>query len=151
MGHTLSSSNFCNFGKKNGKFSFTSDLEPHLLSTGVLVNRRPMTYFPGTSLWWPGQSCPVPGCGALRIRTSTKLRQHWNEKHEDVVPKYHCSLCPYLTKRKTNLFMHFRSRHKEGDILSCIGKVNHQKNKQFLDPSPLTLDSVLGSLRHNFR
>ena len=97
--------------------------------------------------WVPGQGCPVQGCSAKIIRQSTHLKIHWAEKHEEIVAKYYCSACDFFSKRKSNVFQHFRQRHNLMKIMShseCIRKVEHQHNREFIDPYPLTLAMVLG-------
>lgn len=112
------------------------------MSAGISVGKTiPVTYC--SSTWMAGLGCPVQGCGARKIPTSTRLREHWTEKHEEIVPKYHCSRCEYASKRKSNLFMHFRKKHGGGDLSRCIGQIDFQHNREFEDPSPLTLEAVL--------
>ncbi|CAG5116062.1 unnamed protein product [Candidula unifasciata] len=97
-------------------------------------------------LWQPGLGCPVPGCSANVIRQAIHLKIHWTEKHEEIVAKYHCSACLFYTKRKSNLFQHFRLKHGN-DISQAVGKVEYQHNREFQDPYPYTLDEVLGRLQ----
>ncbi|XP_055898614.1 uncharacterized protein LOC106079054 isoform X11 [Biomphalaria glabrata] len=95
-------------------------------------------------IWSPGLGCPVPGCGAQKLRAFSLFKAHWIEKHEEIVPKYHCSQCTScITKRKSNLFHHFRKCHKGQDLKLCIGKIEMTHNYEFQDPSPLTFNSVL--------
>ncbi|XP_059147023.1 uncharacterized protein LOC131934882 isoform X5 [Physella acuta] len=99
-------------------------------------------------LWRPGLGCPVPGCGAQKLRDVSMLKVHWSEKHEETVPKFHCSQCThFITKRRSNLLIHFRRFHKQEDIRLCVGKIEHQQNFEFLDPTPLTLELLMGDTK----
>ncbi|GFO13607.1 Zinc finger protein 407 [Plakobranchus ocellatus] len=109
---------------------------------------------PINNVWVPGQACTVKGCGARGIRLLSDLRRHWREKHEEIVPMFHCSACAYISKRKSNIFNHFRRqhRHRLQDTCSneeCIGETNYQHNQEFIDPYPLTLDIMLGKKTMN--
>ncbi|XP_059147030.1 uncharacterized protein LOC131934882 isoform X12 [Physella acuta] len=112
-------------------------------SSGALRNllKKPLNSPYG--LWRPGLGCPVPGCSAKVIRQAIHLRIHWAEKHEEIVPKYHCSLCDVFSKRRSNLFQHFRQKHGN-DISQSVGNIEFQPNREFQDPYPLTLDDVFG-------
>ncbi|GFO13605.1 hypothetical protein PoB_004011000 [Plakobranchus ocellatus] len=97
-------------------------------------------------IWQRGYACPVQGCGLQSVRDVTDLKRHWREKHEEIIAKFHCSACSYVSKRKSNVFQHFRLRHNGnmlGNSSESVGKVEYQHNKQFIDPYPLTLESVL--------
>lgn len=102
-----------------------------------------------TRRWIPGLGCPVPRCGAKKIQSTTRLREHWNDKHEEIVPKFQCSLCSHTTKRKSNLLMHFRYRHPEADPSLCVGDISYQHNNEFQDPFPLTIQNILDSRKYH--
>ncbi|KAK0070226.1 hypothetical protein Bpfe_000209 [Biomphalaria pfeifferi] len=110
----------------------------------ALRNRKPLT--PLFGLWRPGMGCPVPGCSAKVIRQAIHLKIHWTEKHEKIVVKYHCSMCDVFSKRKSNLFQHYRQKHG-GDISQSVGNIEHHYNREFQDPYPLTLEAVMGKPR----
>ena len=97
-------------------------------------------------VWQPGLGCPVQGCRLKVARDVFDMRRHWNEKHEEIIAKYHCSACPYVAKRRHTVFQHFRLRHNK-DVHNgspgCIGSVEYQHNKEFMDPYPLTLEAIL--------
>ena len=102
---------------------------------------------PAHWLWVPGQGCPVRGCSAKIIRQVNHLKNHWAEKHDEIVATYHCSGCPFFSKRKSNVLQHYRQKHGTTNISSlseCIRKVEHQHNKEFINPFPLTLAAVMG-------
>ncbi|XP_059147034.1 uncharacterized protein LOC131934882 isoform X15 [Physella acuta] len=93
--------------------------------------------------WEPGSGCPVPGCVAKFCRNKSDLRYHWLEKHEEITAYYHCALCPVSFKRKSNLLAHIRMKHGS-NMTACLGKIEYQANPEFIDPRPLSLNSVLG-------
>ncbi|XP_055898592.1 uncharacterized protein LOC106079054 isoform X7 [Biomphalaria glabrata] len=113
-------------------------------TSGALRNMKPLT--PVFGLWRPGMGCPVPGCSAKVIRQAIHLKIHWTEKHEKIVVKYHCSMCDVFSKRKSNLFQHYRQKHG-GDISQSVGNIEHHYNREFQDPYPLTLEAVMGKPR----
>ncbi|KAK3799046.1 hypothetical protein RRG08_051329 [Elysia crispata] len=97
-------------------------------------------------MWQPGNGCPVHGCRLRVARDVFDLRRHWKEKHEEIIAMFHCSACPYVAKRKYRVFQHYRLRHNSNVINGspeCIGRIEYQHNKEFIDPQPLTLEAVL--------
>ena len=100
------------------------------------------------TMWVPGRGCPVRKCGARGINVLADMKRHWREKHEEIVPKFHCTACSYVSKRKSNLGLHFRKRHGPIDRsnIDCVDKVEYQINLEYIDPSPLTLEIVLGKI-----
>lgn len=75
------------------------------------------------------------------------MKLHWEEKHTEIVPHYFCSMCEFGYKRKSALNRHFMMTHA-GDSSKAVGKVEFRPNKQFKDPSPLTLDYVLANSKY---
>ena len=100
-------------------------------------------------LWFPGQGCPVLGCGARIFRKTYDFKRHWREKHENIVATFPCSMCPYTSKRRFDVVQHFTLNHrsflKENVKQQCVGEVMYGQNQRYVDPHPLTLEAVLGS------
>ena len=87
----------------------------------------------------------MPGCVAKFFRNKYDFKAHWLERHEEITAYHYCALCKNVSfKRKSNLLQHIRAKHS-GDFRSYLGKVEHQTNQMFIDPSPLTLAMVLGT------
>ncbi|KAK3799045.1 hypothetical protein RRG08_051328 [Elysia crispata] len=103
-------------------------------------------------LWFPGGACPVLGCGAKTIRKACELRRHWREMHESIVATYPCSMCSFFAKRRFDVVQHFMTCHRSirnrMGKSHCVGNVIYQQNPSYVDPHPLTLESVLG--RHDY-
>ncbi|GFR65878.1 hypothetical protein ElyMa_005543000 [Elysia marginata] len=96
--------------------------------------------------WKPGLGCPVHGCRLKVARDVFELRRHWKEKHEEITAMFHCSACSFVSKRRYGVIQHYRQRH-DRDVPkgsgTCIGSVEYQHNKEFIDPHPFTLESLL--------
>lgn len=95
---------------------------------------------PINALWRPSQLCPVKGCNTY---ISHKYRRHWQEKHETVVPCYKCLTCHQFYSRQSSVIRHVKQKHG-GDVASQLADVEYIHNDRFVDPSPLTLSSILG-------
>ncbi|XP_059147038.1 uncharacterized protein LOC131934882 isoform X19 [Physella acuta] len=95
---------------------------------------------PINALWRPSQLCPVRGCNTY---ISHKYRRHWQEKHETVVPCYKCLTCHQFYSRQSSVIRHVKQKHG-GDVASQLADVEYIHNDRFVDPSPLTLSSILG-------
>ncbi|GFR65876.1 hypothetical protein ElyMa_005542900 [Elysia marginata] len=99
--------------------------------------------------WFPGGACPVLGCGAKKIRKVWEYKRHWREMHEAVVATFPCSKCSFFSKRRFDVVQHFVSCHwrvTNGELVDkngCVGNVVYQENPGYVDPYPLTLNSVL--------
>ncbi|GFR65874.1 transcriptional repressor CTCF [Elysia marginata] len=105
---------------------------------------------PTYQVWLPGQGCPVERCGVPRINVLCDMKRHWREKHEEIVAKYLCPACSYVSKRKSNLTYHYRMRHgslEAGSSVVCPENVEYHFNREYIDPYPLTLEVVLGRKR----
>ncbi|XP_035825016.1 uncharacterized protein LOC101845285 isoform X4 [Aplysia californica] len=100
-------------------------------------------YNSSQALWRPGLGCPVIGCSAKKIHDLCHLRMHWEEKHQEMVAHYTCSVCAMSIKRKSGLIRHYRRKHGD-DITEAVGRVDYQPNLGFENPAPFTLDIVLG-------
>ena len=95
--------------------------------------------------WEPWRGCPVPGCLAKVFRNKYDFKAHWFERHEAITAYHYCAICKNVSfKRKSNLLMHIRAKHGY-DVKSCLGKTEHHTNLMFIDPSPLTLASIIGN------
>ncbi|CAL1527337.1 unnamed protein product [Lymnaea stagnalis] len=102
-------------------------------------------YNPHQAKWQPGQGCPIEGCVAKKIVSAARLKMHWREKHEKLVTIYACSICASSHKRRSDLNHHVNTKHKMA--LCDIEIILAEKiNRQFMDPSPLTLAVVLGDI-----
>ncbi|KAK3799044.1 hypothetical protein RRG08_051327 [Elysia crispata] len=115
--------------------------------SGLTFSQSEVLFDPPNKLWVPGQGCPVRRCGARGINVVSDLRRHWREKHEEIVAKYQCTACSYVSKRKSNLSYHFRKRHgllPTGSSVEYVEKVEYQHNQEYIDPYPLSLQIVLG-------
>ncbi|XP_005089555.1 uncharacterized protein LOC101845285 isoform X6 [Aplysia californica] len=92
----------------------------------------------------PGLTCPVQMCASLKaMRDVSQFKTHWLEKHEEIIPQYHCSMCSHCFKRKSNLFQHFRLKHRE-PVSQAVGRIEYRNNQEYVNPAPFTLLSVLG-------
>lgn len=92
--------------------------------------------------WGPKDPCPVDGCMRKQIGSRLHFFRHWKEKHEKVIFKYQCPKCESSHKRKSGVSRHSRIVHGAVvDFSELQGE--YYRNKEFLDPSPLTLEQVL--------
>lgn len=90
-----------------------------------------------------GSKCPIARCQGNGFACKFDFVRHWNEKHEAIVAKYTCPLCPKQNKRKGELIRHARIVHRLVLQPTQLEEVL-QANKGYVDPSPFTLDMVLG-------
>ncbi|KAK3799043.1 hypothetical protein RRG08_051326 [Elysia crispata] len=98
--------------------------------------------------WTMLHGCPVQDCGAKVMYDISSLKTHWAEKHEKMVVTFQCSACPFTSKRKRNVYRHYRQRHTSSqdvhdDSTQPVGHVNYQPNNGFIDPHPFTLKMLL--------
>lgn len=93
--------------------------------------------------WKPNSGCPVRGCRVKKIASAAHFRRHWTEKHEAFLVKYNCPSCSYSAKRKWDLMKHSQTSHFCLPDVSEAISLEYSKNKQFIDPSPLSLDMIL--------
>ncbi|RUS74165.1 hypothetical protein EGW08_018080 [Elysia chlorotica] len=113
--------------------------------SGLAFSKSKAHFGPSYSLWVPGQGCPVGRCGARMITLVSDFRRHWREKHEEIVAKYHCTACLYVSKRKSNLSNHFRKRHGHlaaDSSVECVDRVEYHRNQEYIDPYPLSLQNA---------
>ncbi|KAH9510185.1 hypothetical protein Btru_043699 [Bulinus truncatus] len=97
-------------------------------------------------LWWPMMGCPVPQCPASTSRFKAKayFLRHWTEKHEPEAVHYKCQFCTLTTKRKCYTAKHTLMSHgvriDTSDTITLV-----KSNKEYIDPSPITLNMCLGT------
>ncbi|XP_005089558.1 uncharacterized protein LOC101845285 isoform X9 [Aplysia californica] len=89
-------------------------------------------------------TCPVKDCQVTTVR----LKRHWREKHLEFVGLYHCAMCSINSKRRYQVVTHACKAHGVTDPAAAVGRVEYHRNKQYMDPAPLTFESVFGHSMH---
>jgi len=87
-------------------------------------------------------TCPVAQCldGDVKYKRREHFRRHWMERHEKSIERHTCALCVTSFKRKSNLFQHIKQKHYNVDPENCIGPIQYEPNKQFINPGSYTRD-----------
>ena len=93
--------------------------------------------------------CPVKTC-LFRIHSKSVFKRHWREKHEKCLALLECVVpcCAQVFKRYGDLSRHCRRIHGTDELDSQDYKLTtvYKENRQFVDPSPLTLEIVLDNI-----
>ncbi|KAI8789842.1 zinc finger E-box-binding homeobox 1 X3 [Biomphalaria glabrata] len=90
--------------------------------------------------------CPVPQCpaNASCFKAKAYFLRHWTEKHEPKAVHYKCDFCSLTTKRKSYTAKHTLMTH--GVIIqSSPTNMLIKANKEYIDPSPITLAMCIGT------
>lgn len=79
----------------------------------------------------------------LNPLSDSSFFRHWREKHERYIKQFLCGLCAVRCKRKSDLIRHIRHRHDTDCNAESQGPIEYLPNRQFIDPQPHTLESVM--------
>ncbi|KAK3799047.1 hypothetical protein RRG08_051330 [Elysia crispata] len=110
-------------------------------------NCKQLVYDRDKAVWKVGQGCPVAKCPATRYRFGRpyRLLRHWHEVHRLYVPKYKCSMCQFISKRRCDTYRHSRIKHGIS-VEQAIGQEEMGVNKQYVDPGSYSLKELFGQL-----